>query len=113
MKTFNQVCAQGDVMFTKVDSLPEGVVEQSPENGKLIVTHSETGHHHVMDPVKTKMYTLPNDIMKCFLVVEGDGDVLEHLRSNDTHEAIGFGPGIYRVNRQREHTPQGYRRIAD
>lgn len=112
MQTFKNVCAQGDVYIRRIDKLPEGVVEVSPENGVVIVTHSETGHHHVMEATKVKMYKLPNSIMDCLLVVE-DPCALEHLRHFDTHEPIMFDKGTYHVHRQREYTPEGFRRVQD
>jgi hypothetical protein len=112
MRTFKNTCAQGDVYIRRVDSLPANVVEVKPENGKLIVTHSETGHNHVMEAEKVKMYSLPDSIMDCFLVVN-DPTALEHLRSYDTHEPIMFDKGTYHVRRQREYTPEGFRRVQD
>lgn len=112
MKTFDKVCAQGDILITRIDKLPAGLVLVPPEDGKVIVTHSETGHHHVMLAERTKAYRLPDSIMDIFLAVE-QGDTLEHLRPHDTHEAIQFPPGIYHVRRQREYVPEGFRRVED
>lgn len=112
MKTFNNICAQGDILIRRITELPNGVEKIEPENGRIIVTHSETGHHHVMDANVVEMYTLPDDIMKCLLVVN-DPTTLEHLRNFDTHEPILFQPGIYEVRRQREYTPEGFRRVED
>lgn len=112
MKTFDKVCAQGDIYITRIDKLPAGVVHIAPEGGRIIVTHSETGHHHVMLAERTKAYKLPDSIMDIFLTVE-QGDTLEHLRPHDTHESIAFGPGFYYVRRQREYVPEGFRRVED
>ncbi len=112
MKTFDKVCAQGDILITRIDKLPPGLVPVAPENGKVVVAHSETGHNHVMLAERTKMYRLPDSIMDIFLTVES-GDTLEHLRPNDTHEAIKFEPGNYHVRRQREYAPKGFRRVED
>ncbi|MCP5099892.1 MAG: hypothetical protein GY943_30430 [Chloroflexi bacterium] len=112
MKTFTNICAQGDIYIRKIDALPEGATEVLPENGKIIVTHSETGHHHVMEASKVKMYQLPDSIMDCLLVVE-QPTALEHLREHDTHDPILFEPGTYHVRRQREYTPEGFRRVED
>lgn len=112
MRTFKNCCAQGDVYFRRVDAMPAGVVEVAPENGVLIVTHSETGHNHVMEATKARMYSLPDSIMDCFLVVN-DPVALEHLRSHDTHEPILFDKGTYHVRRQREYVPEGFRRVQD
>lgn len=112
MKIFNNICAQGDILIRRIDKLPSTVVPVASENGRVIVTHSETDHHHVMTAERTKAYRLPDSIMDIFLTVE-KGDVLEHLRSHDTHESIQFGPGIYHVRRQREYVPEGFRRVED
>ena len=55
MKTFKNCACQGELMFTRVDKLPKKVkltpVDSTP-NGRIIVGHSETGHHHyVMENV--------------------------------------------------------------
>ncbi len=112
MRTFNNICAQGDILIQRIDKLPDGVVPVAPENGKVIVTHSETGHHHVMTMERTKAYRLPDSIMDIFLAVEQD-DVLTHLRTHDTHEDILFRPNFYRIRRQREYVPEGFRRVED
>lgn len=112
MRTFNKVCAQGDVYIRKIDKLPANVERVEQINGKVIVTHSETGHHHVMDAEAVTMYRLPDSIMDCLLVVDKPA-ALEHLRSFDTHEPILFEPGVYHVRRQREYTPEGFRRVED
>ncbi len=113
MRTFRTHCAQGDIHITRVKTLPKGVEEVPPSGDQVIVTHSETGHHHVMERKTTTMYRLPEEIYECFLVVDEPGATLEHLRPHDTHEAIRFEPGTYRVRRQREYTPEGFRRVED
>lgn len=112
MKKFKDVCAQGDIYIQRVEALPPNALRVEPKASQIIVTHSETGHHHVMDADGVTMYRLPDSIMDCFLVVEKP-TVLQHLRPHDTHEPIKFGKGTYRVRRQREHTPQGFRRVED
>lgn len=112
MRTFRNVCAQGDIYIQKIGVLPAGAVPVKPENGRHIVTHSETGHHHVMDDDGVTMHRLPDSIMDCFLVVEKP-TALEHLRPHDTHEPILFDRGTYHVRRQREYTPEGWRRVDD
>lgn len=112
MRTFNTVCAQGDIYIKRIDALPANAVKVDPESGVVIVTHSETGHHHVMDAGTVAMYRLPDSIMDCLLVVD-QPTALRHLRAHDTHEPILFEPGTYHVRRQREYTPQGWRRVED
>lgn len=112
MLTFKNFCAQGDIYIKRISALPAEAIEVKPEDGKVIVTHSETGHHHVMDAEAVKMYRLPDSIMDCLLVVKKP-TALEHLRQHDTHQAILFEKGTYHVRRQREYTPEGFRRVED
>jgi hypothetical protein len=112
VKTFKTTAAQGDIYIRKIAHLPKGVVLMAPDGDRVVVAHSETGHHHVMLAEHTKAYRLPDSIMDVFLAVER-GDTLEHLRPHDTHEPIAFGPGVYHVRRQREYMPEGFRQVED
>lgn len=113
-KTFNKVCAQGDVMIIRIDRAPDltDYQEVPHENGRVIVTHSETGHHHVLDRPSGKMFTHKDDRLKSFLVLSETTNLV-HLRENHTHESITMPPGNYKVIRQREYTPEGYRQVQD
>jgi hypothetical protein len=118
MKTFTNCAAQGDVVFRRSDKLPSGLTEVAPVNGQIIVTHSETGHNHVMvlDRKRSKvpavqMYATDNPLVAWIKV--NRRTALEHLRQHDTHEPIMFGVGVYEVRRQREHSPEGWRRVQD
>jgi hypothetical protein len=112
MRTFKNVCAQGDIYIMRTNmEVPKDAKEVKPEGDHLIVTHSETGHHHVMERENVKMYTLPDALTSLLVVTEES--VLKHLRSYDTHEPIKFTPGNYIVRRQREYTPEGFRKVED
>lgn len=112
MKRFNKQAAQGDVLITKIDAIPEGLEVQQAENGKHVIAHSETGHHHTMVAEHVEAHTMPDEIYDIFLDVK-EATPLVHERSFDTHEPIMLDEGKYHVRRQREHTPEGFRRAAD
>ena len=119
MKTFETTCAQGDVHFTRVPGLPNGVRPIPDNKGRVVVTHSETGHDHVMVLDKPALGNLPavqmfggDNPLVAWLQVNRP-TALEHLRPHDTHEPILFAPGVYEVRRQREYTPGGFRRVED
>ncbi len=103
---------QGDVAFTRIDALPKGMKLVATEKGDHIVAHSGTGHNHIVAERSAKMYKDPTNPRLSFLVVEDSAD-LTHLRTYDTHETVQFDKGIYRINRQREYTPEGLRSVAD
>lgn len=112
----NTPFAQGDLWMRYVEALPTGVTAAQPESGNLIVGHSETGHHHVIDADCAVMYEhakpLPDEVLECFVVI-GKETELRHLRSFDTHEPYALPPGILQVRRQREYVPEGFRRAQD
>lgn len=117
-KTFENSAAQGDVLFRRVEAIPAGTTKVDPINGRLVITHSETGHDHVMllDRPKAKvpaveMYAGDNPLVAWIRV--NRPTALEHLRPHDTHEPILFGKGCYEIRRQREHTAEGWRRVQD
>lgn len=113
MKTFEKMAAQGDMLLLRVDRLPEGVREVPAVNGAYILAHSETGHNHVVLERPTVRLFSAMDEFRAWLVVEEEPAELQHQRSFDTHESLKIAPGVYEVRRQREYTPEGFRRAAD
>lgn len=99
--------AQGDCFLIPVDELPDGLRHRNSK----VVAHSETGHHHVARG-NVQVYEHPQDPMVCYLRCEGVVE-LEHQRPWDTHETLQLPPGDYRVLRQREGAPEGWRRVED
>lgn len=100
---------QGDIMLTRVAKLP---ADAKPQKGN-IVAHSETGHHHVAE--RAKVFTVP-DGETLYLQALGKSVDVVHKRNYDTHETLRLQgePGqVWKIRRQREHTPEGWRRVAD
>jgi hypothetical protein len=130
MKTFEKMAAQGDMLIRAIDKLPENVKSVDAEAGNFILTHSETGHHHVVKKQEgVSFFQNDNDPLIAYLVVDNKnvrGNVcVEHLRQHDTHESISFFTGdvfakgadkfkkIFEIRRQREYTPEGFRKAQD
>jgi hypothetical protein len=116
MKKFENVCAQGDILIRRIPTLPTGLKPVEATDGRIVVTHSETGHDHIMllDRDKTpnvEMFQGENPLVAWLKV--NRPTALKHLRPHDTHEPIMVGVGIYEIRRQREHSPEGWRRVAD
>lgn len=106
--------AQGDMLIRRIDKLPEGVTACDAENGKYILAHSETGHHHVVkQQPNVKLYSNDNDPFIAYLVADNTKCLVEHERGFDTHETIEIPDGIFEIRRQREYTPEGFRRAQD
>ena len=119
MLKMNKRGAQGDVIFLRVEKLPENIKPHQIEDGKYIVAHSETGHHHVIEASETvRFYTTDDPLVSYLEVIEATEEaetVLEHLRSYHPHEAWSFGAGIYEFHRQIESStrPEGWQVAHD
>lgn len=113
MKEIKKQCAQGDVMFRRIDSLPTDI-EERDAGKQLVVAHSETGHHHAIEPGQARFFEkLDRNPMICFLQIDGAFADVVHHRPHDTHETVRLLGGCWEVRRQREWAPEGLRRVED
>ena len=117
MKTFKNQAAQGDVFLCRIKELPKDAKALVAERGVFVVAHSETGHNHVIDERPgVKFYASANPFVSYLEVIEATDQtetLLRHLRGHDTHETLSIPAGVYELRRQREATPEGWRRAAD
>ncbi len=109
---------QGEILLIPVDAFTDNDDEYKvakPDASRLIVGHSETGHHHVIDLERSPSAELLIHRTNEFIgrLKLGEDAVLEHLRSFDTHEPVRLEKGFYEVRWRREHTPEGLRRVQD
>ena len=116
MKTFTKMAAQGDFIIIRVADFPTALERIAPENGQIVVAHSETGHNHVMVMDHVEAFKEEGvkeaDLYKMFLNVSEPTEIT-HLRSFDTHETLLVPPGKYEIRRQREYVAEGFRRAQD
>lgn len=104
---------QGDVYLIPIKAIPPGAALVGAENGQYIITHSETGHHHVvMERPDVRQFS-GMDMFRGFLDVQGKPAELIHLRDHHTHETQIVLPGAYLIQRQAAYTPQGWQMARD
>jgi len=122
--------AQGEVLIWMKKYAPKSVLagmaklkdmrEMPLENGMLILVHSETGHHHVLEPVAKKvpiskaaqaLIDAANDTFIDLKIFQECA--LVHKRDFDTHGAVVLPPGDYIRGIREEQTIQGWVRVAD
>lgn len=92
---------QGDVLFTAIKELPEGLTERTT---RVIVEGEVTGHSH--------------RLVEGRILQDAQGYLfLEVLRATQVvhqeHHPIHLEPGIYQVTRQREYAPEAIRTVVD
>jgi hypothetical protein len=109
---------QGECLFIQVSEFEDSDKNYrivKPSKGQLIVAHSETGHHHVIDVKRSKQAQLLIDSTNNLIgrLVLGEDCEVKHLRSFDTHETLKLPKGKYVLRYRREYTPEGLRRVRD
>jgi hypothetical protein len=110
---FKTRAAQGDMLITKIAKLPEGLVPAKCERkGYHVLAHSETGHDHVVLEKSAQLLIDKTNSFIAYLNVLEPCEI-EHLRSHDTHKSIALDKGVYEIRRQREYTPEGFRKAQD
>lgn len=114
VKTFKNQAAQGDLFLRRIKKLPAAAKPiAAPKDGRYVLAHSETGHHHVVmaAPDAIRLFGSDDPLLLYAEIVRPVQ--LKHERSFDTHETIEIGEGVYEIRRQREKTPDGWRRVED
>lgn len=123
MKTFIKIAAQGEITIRRIGPVPKarnmsGYMRMVPEQGKFIIGHSETGHHHVLSRIEgcdVDVMKKPPKGMKILRAILENSTSLDHLREHDTHESIMLEPGEYeiRIAREFDHYAELARKSAD
>ena len=118
MKSFVKVAAQGEITIIRVNGKTPVGKPLAPEHGKLIIGHSETGHHHVLERTHGATVTVVDrapDGMRILHAILAEPNKLIHERDHDTHETIALEPGEYefRIAREFDHYAELARQSMD
>lgn len=115
----NQTFAQGEIYARKIDELPDGLeaFSEKDANGAWIISHSESGHHHVIDAPGVMVMERTKDVptgMRILYAIVDEPASLKQDAAN-AHEAHDMDLGIYEMRVSREYDPflQQARRVAD
>jgi len=93
---------QGDLLIVKVDKIPDGTVKKK---SRVLAEGEATGHLHELD--SGEVYEKEGTLY--FKVAQGGISILNHPE----HKAVTFDPGEYKVIKQREYEPKGWRYVRD
>lgn len=119
MKTFRKIAAQGEIVTDIVDRLPEGVTlkKVEPINGRLIVSHSESGHDHYIPAADADLFeradNVPSGMRILYSIVKNPTALKQSAAV--PHGEIALEAKIYRHRIAREFDPfaEQARRVAD
>jgi hypothetical protein len=106
------IAAQGEITILRIvggsGKLPKNGRPLAQENGRYVIGHSETGHHHVLsrtDGVAICEVATPPAGMRILYAILEQPMALNHLREHDTHAPITLEPGEYELRIAREYDP--------
>lgn len=109
--------AQGEITFFRVNMMPTGLVPmaQKDRRGRPIISHSESGHHHVLDAA-VEVLEKPNPpagMRILYAVLEQPASLIQDV--NDAHGQHQLPAGIYEFRIAREYDPfaEQARMVAD
>ena len=81
---------QGDVLFNRIDQLPDGIVPVSKKSRGYVLAEGEsTGHAHVIEEDTVEMYEKEGTIYLCVK----DFSTVTH----EEHLPVMLDPGIYEI----------------
>lgn len=98
---------QGDILFVQLEDAPEGVDIPRDAQGRAVIALGEvTGHAHAVLDIDVKWIETPAS--ERVLISAAPFQVV-----HEEHAPILLPPGAYRVQRQREYSPERIRMVAD
>lgn len=109
--------AQGEITIIKIDALPEGMTTKPVDRtrGGWIISHSESGHHHVLTggDVMERTDNVPAGMQKLYALLDVPASLVQD--ATVPHEGYDLAPGIYEFRISREYDPfaEQARRVAD
>lgn len=98
-----------------ITEVPSDAKEVKPENGLLLIAHSESGHHHYVDATQARFFEGAGSDL-CYLQLAGEVAYLKHMKpagAPDRHHTQSLDAPLYIIKKQREETPEGWRAVAD
>ncbi len=99
----NEQKVQGDVMFIRVDKLPEEFEANKKILKNIVLAHGESGNKHqlqVMDRPDTSFEIYEKKSGEFYLRLASPAEVV-----HEEHGTIQLDTGMYLIRRQREYDP--------
>lgn len=108
---------QGEITIIKIDALPENIATRVVErtNKGWIISHSESGHHHVLTggEVMERTDKVPAGMQVLYALLDEPASLEQD--ATVPHEGYDLPAGIYEFRISREYDPfaEQARRVAD
>ncbi len=109
--------AQGEITIIKIDAIPANITSRPAERtGRgFIISHSESGHHHVLTggDVMERTTDVPPGMQILYALLEEPAELVQDAAT--PHDGYRLEPGAYEFRISREYDPfaEQARRVAD
>lgn len=109
--------AQGEITFFRVGALPDGLVPHAEKDnrGRPIISHSESGHHHVLDRAVQVLEKpdAPAGMRILYALLDEPAALIQD--APDAHGQHALDPGVIEFRIAREYDPftEQARQVAD
>lgn len=106
---------QGEVVIIKIDAIPSTPTTSLKKDAKgFIISHSESGHHHILTGGDVMERSDPPAGMKIFYAILDAPERFVQDAANP-HGHFDLAPGVYEFRVSREYDPfsEQARRVAD
>lgn len=110
---------QGEVRIIRIDSLPENMttipVERDAQ-GRHIISHSESGHHHVLPAdceVMERTDNVPPGMKILIGIAKNPASLIQTAAAGHKEVALGEGIFEFRISREFDPFAEQARRVAD
>lgn len=109
--------AQGEITIIKIGAVPDGVQTKAAERAAKgwIISHSESGHHHVLTggDVMERTSDVPAGMQILYAILESPEALIQDAAT--PHGGYELDAGIYEFRISREFDPfsEQARRVAD
>lgn len=111
------VGAQGEITIFRVSELPQGLVPMGEKDrlGRPIISHSESGHHHVLSSAVDVLERpdAPEGMRILYALLDAPTALVQD--ADDAHDKHDLDPGHYEFRIAREFDPfaEQARQVAD
>ena len=110
--------AQGEITIIKIDAAPADFASMTPPGRTAagwIISHSESGHHHVLTggDVMERTRDVPEGMQILYAILENPGQLVQDAAVPHGHFDLPAGVYEFRIAREFDPFAEQARRVAD
>lgn len=110
--------AQGEITIIKIDGVPADFAEMKKAERTTagwIISHSESGHHHVLTggDVMERTKDVPQGMQILYAILENPGQLVQDAQVPHGHFDLPAGAYEFRISREFDPFAEQARRVAD